>query len=178
MDNSLRFARVGRLGGVLIAASIGLASLACFNIVLSARGAESLMIWICAALTILPGVALVALISAIGSRSHVLFSTVLLAMIVSVPTTNWPLRVTFWLSQAALAQLANELDDGEGISFPCNAGLFRVEMGEIKQGCTCLWLDPHPGGPRGFVRCTPQEPPLNLWSTISLGNNWHLVAED
>lgn len=178
MSNTYR-PDAARTGAAIVIAHIALIGIVSFTVILSARGAESTLVWLCALLSLFTGMWLVAVIIAMGGPGHVLRSVLLLGIIASVPTTNWPVHMTFRLSRTEFARLADALESGEELSFPRHVGIFRVEAGERRTDRTCLWLDPHPGGPRGFVKAPPGEPPwFNIWSSIALDDNWHLVAED
>ena len=55
-----------------------------------------------------------------------------IALVISVPETNWPLRVTFHLSQPALKAIADRVARGEKVPFPVRAGCFTVQQAEMR----------------------------------------------
>jgi hypothetical protein len=171
--------------GTALAVNAPLILLAILTVFLSASGEESISVWLFAGVSFLAGIAYVpftigvARVFETDGRRCLFDLTVLLGLIVSVPVTNWPLRATFWLSRSAIEQLADAVERGEDVTFPHRAGLFQVQVGGRRSEQTFLWLDPHLGGPRGFVKAPANEPPwFNLWSSISLGENWYLIQED
>jgi hypothetical protein len=114
------------------------------------------------------------------SVAHLVFLVALGGLIVSVPWTQWPLRVAFAISRPALADLAQQLAAGEYPGFPCRAGAFLILRGETDQGRPCLWTDTNPSGRTGFVKRTATVPnnAFNLWSDVELDADWRLISED
>jgi uncharacterized membrane protein YuzA (DUF378 family) len=111
--------------------------------------------------------------------SYLLVGLSCLALIVTACLTLWPMRLTYALSQASLHSLAQRIQTGEKITTPVQVGFFRVTKAELSpQGIVCLWTVPRPGGNTGFVQCPPDNIPFNLWSTISLDNQWQFITED
>lgn len=104
-----------------------------------------------------------------------------LSVVLSVPTSNWPLRLRFELSRGAAESMADRVEESGRFSGPERAGLWFFEGAEINRaGQACLWTELRPGGNRGFVRCRPGDdgPKLNLWSSIPIDGRWFYVAED
>lgn len=102
-----------------------------------------------------------------------------LAIILSVATTHWPLRVTYALSRDAFDAVAERVRAGEQIVTPLRAGLFTIRRAELSHhGLVCLWTYPHPNGSMGFVQCRRDYVPFNLWSMIQLDDRWQFISED
>lgn len=106
------------------------------------------------------------------------------ALIVSVLVNDWPFRVRFAISRPAIDRLADQVERGYVLDEPRQAGLFRIRGAERRRVAaaryTCLWIDPDPAGPAGFVRCLPQEAKalFNLWSTTRMSEGWQYIVED
>src|SRR5205807_2528160 len=97
----------------------------------------------------------------------------------SVAFSQWPLRVSYALSRPSFDALAKHVRAGDPIYVPRRAGLFAIRKAEISySGVICLWTTVNPGGNTGFVQCGPDHIPLNLWSSISLDNQWQFISED
>ncbi len=111
--------------------------------------------------------------------THLLVGLSSLTLIISSCFTLWPMRLTYALSHASLHALAQRIQSGEKITTPVQAGFFRVTKAELSShGIVCLWTVPRPGGNTGFVQTTPDHIPFNLWSMISLDNQWQFITED
>ncbi len=113
------------------------------------------------------------------TRQMLLFVTCV-SIVLSVLTTNWPLRFRFELSRGAVEAIANRVEQGGQKMGPQRAGLLYLKSAEVNgAGQACLWTDLAPGGNSGFVRCRPGDrPKLNLWSSIAIDERWYFVAED
>lgn len=118
-----------------------------------------------------------------------------LMVIISVPFTNWPLQLSFRISEAALNRLADK--EEAKMSLPCpstvdelfsrvfrgeRTGLFFIrEVRQDKAGQTCLWLGEDAFGNHiGFVRARENNTPIHwdIDTEIILNNKWYFVAED
>ncbi len=114
------------------------------------------------------------------SLRRLLLNVSVLCCVLSVLTTDWPLRARFELSRTAVDTLADRVQQGEDVALPAYAGLFWVRSAEANRaGQPCLWTRLQPGGNTGLVRCRANtKPELNLASSLGLGSGWYLVAED
>jgi hypothetical protein len=104
-----------------------------------------------------------------------------LAVVVSVPITNWPVRVAFQMSRQSLEELATEIDGGGVRPEAGWRGAFYVARAEREHnGIVCLWLSVGGAGNTGFVRCARQVAPrrFNLFSLESMDEDWQLIWED
>jgi len=64
------------------------------------------------------------------------------SIVVSVPMTNWPLRVSFVINQAALEQLADQTRNGSVQIEPCRIGPFKIWRTSLEgTDISTLWLD-------------------------------------
>ena len=123
----------------------------------------------------------------IGYRRHTqrrMFSALLafvlsLSVIVSVALTDWPLRITYAWSRASLDAVSERVRLGEQVITPLRVGLFNIQRAELSErGIVCLWTEPHPSGSTGFVQCSSDDVPFNLWSHTSLDEHWQFISED
>jgi hypothetical protein len=153
----------------------------------SASGHEPVSVGIMAALGLfgILAVAPILVFHDLGGRVRfsVLHCALVLALalcMLSVPLTQWPLRLAFAISRPALDDLAVRLSAGDYPEFPCRAGVFWIKSGQTNQGRPCLWTDPQSSGPTGFVKRTATAPNnwFNLWSDVALDADWRLVSED
>ena len=93
--------------------------------------------------------------------------TAFLAMVLlSVPTTRWPLRLSLLAAQPALNAIADRLERGETVQMPCRAGLFHVCDARLSQvigwdgdvlvtkQIPCIWFTDYNASPDavGFSR--------------------------
>jgi hypothetical protein len=102
--------------------------------------------------------------------------------------TVWPFRLRFLTARPALERLADQVEAGQFVSFPQDAGTFRLaasRVGTRTEGVALL-IDPNPGGPSGFVRHKgPFDGPYNCydpirgdWWHVELGGGWCYHEED
>jgi hypothetical protein len=103
-----------------------------------------------------------------------------LAIFVSVPITNWPLRVSFKLWRSSFDKIASSLQTGKTFPKPIQVGFFSVKKAEVYKlnGKICLWTNLDPAGKTGFTKCPINDVPFNLWSIIHLDKEWQFVSED
>lgn len=120
----------------------------------------------------------------VGRRSRKIVAAALCALplslagITSVAIWNWPLRLAFIISQPALEELAADVTNGRVITNK-RAGLFFIQRAElVRAGIPCLWVDTDPAARTGFVETRTAVLPFNLWSVISLSEQWQLISED
>jgi hypothetical protein len=114
------------------------------------------------------------------SVRRMLLNVAVACCVLSVLTTDWPLRLRFELSRPAMEALADRVQQGQSPATPAYAGLFWILAAESNRaGQPCLWTRLQPGGNTGLVRCRANTAPeLNLASSLPLGDGWYLVAED
>lgn len=114
------------------------------------------------------------------SLRRLLLNMTVVCCVLSVLTTDWPLRARFTLSRTAMDEVADRVQQGKDVQLPAYVGLFWVRAVEANRaGQPCLWTRLQPGGNTGLVRCRgAAEPALNLASSLGLGEGWYLVAED
>ena len=86
----------------------------------------------------------------------------------SMMLTPWPLRLAFLASRPAMERLANRVAEGQSISRPEWAGLFRVVGSAIDpaKGNIGLIIDAEPSGRSGFLRLGPGVPEQRLLWTV------------
>lgn len=102
-----------------------------------------------------------------------------LAVLLSVMTSNWPIRAAFALTRKSFDQMAAQVLAGTPPQTPCRIGLFRIEKAEIyHNGVARLWTDDDSGGSTGFVKYGNDDLPFNLWSHLRPDDSWHLIRED
>ena len=105
--------------------------------------------------------------------------TTVIAIILSIALTNWPMRAAFAISRPTFDQIAHDVRMGNVPNTPFRAGLFRIRKAEVYyNNVVCLWTHQNPGGKSGFVQCPPENPPFNLWSHIPLDASWQFITED
>lgn len=106
-------------------------------------------------------------------------TAICLALIASVMTAHWPLVARYSLSRTSLDQLAQDVRAGQPFVGPKRVGLFIIVEAEMSQrGIVCLWVNANPKGKTGFVQCSPDYVPFNLWSMVSLDDRWQFISED
>jgi hypothetical protein len=102
-----------------------------------------------------------------------------LAVCLSVWMTDWPLRIAFALSRPTLERAAQELKVGKPVPSPRFIGLFYIWRAELNgKGQPCFWTALDSTGPAGFVLAPFGDPHYNLWSKVTLSNDWYLIKED
>tara|TARA_R110000850_G_scaffold42454_28_gene108982 strand:+ start:304 stop:801 length:498 start_codon:yes stop_codon:yes gene_type:complete len=100
------------------------------------------------------------------------------AMIVLVAVTQFPLRMTFALSETALQRLAAEVVEQGPLTEPAQAGLFTIAKASVHpNGSVFLMTDPDPSGPAGFVYQYTGSG-YNIWSEYRIDDSWHFIALD
>jgi hypothetical protein len=107
------------------------------------------------------------------------------ALPVSIPSTHWPLRLSFQVCRGGFDRLADRVAAGESVGFPARVGLFEVVESALDPatGNVGLVTESRPGGRSGFARAPrpgPMEPgPFgNLNWDIDLGGGWRCQVED
>lgn len=111
-----------------------------------------------------------------------------LIAIVSVVLTAWPVRLAFFASRREFDDLAGRLEAGYRMTKPERVGRFLILKAEMRDGRPCLWIDTDPAGYDGFVRnprrgpdgklLGPSNRSFNLWSAVSLDDDWAFISED
>ena len=102
-----------------------------------------------------------------------------LAVLLSVITSNWPLRAAFALSRTSFDRIAAQVLAENPPETPCMVGLFRIEKAHVdRHGIVCLWTDIDPSGATGFVQYRCDDLPFNLWSRMRLDDSWQFIQED
>lgn len=100
--------------------------------------------------------------------------------------TLWPLYAAFLSARPALERLADQVAAGQTLSFPQQAGVFRIAGARVDavSGNVGLMIDPDPGGPTGLVRVAGGPPPNRLgpfgWDDllVVLWHGWEYREED
>ena len=102
--------------------------------------------------------------------------------------SDWPFRLKFLTARPALDRLADQLEAGQAVSFPQDAGPFRLAGSRVdsRTGGVALLIDPNPGGPSGFVRHKVYYsgpygcfgPIRGDWWHVGLGGGWCYHEED
>ncbi|MEO0375694.1 MAG: hypothetical protein AAF329_13915 [Cyanobacteria bacterium P01_A01_bin.17] len=113
------------------------------------------------------------------TRQHWLIGVLTAAILTTIATTHWPLRVTYAAAKPQIAQVAAQVQAGNTVDRPFWVGSFRIAKAEVDKGVVCLWTDLHPNGRTGFVQQRQQDQQkFNTWSTLQLDSEWQLLAED
>lgn len=114
-----------------------------------------------------------------GARSRAqsaLTSLFFVLVLVSVPWTHWPLRLSYAGSRAILNDLERRFRAGEHVQMPVRAGLFTIRRAEIARSqALCLWICNYVGGSVGFVENGRLG---NVGVDVALDDDWHLMSED
>ena len=100
--------------------------------------------------------------------------------------TNWPFRLAFFASRAALERLADQVAIGQSPGRPVRAGVFLVVGTAIDpaSGNVGLIIDADPAGRSGFVRLSPSPerhrngPFQNLNYDLRVSDEWWYECED
>ena len=131
----------------------------------------------------------------ISMRRRVLGYVVLL-VVVSIPFTDWPIRVNFKLHQASLQAVADRVTSGEDVPRETRVGILRFR--QIREGAEPaehIGFQINGGAhggmyfvatPPGFVGEPSSHSHLrnlgNVWDntnwTVDLGDGWYLVEQD
>jgi hypothetical protein len=109
----------------------------------------------------------------------------LLASLVVMLATLWPMRLAFTLSRPWLDRLADRVESGESIGAPAWAGLFSVIGSDVDpdSGNVALILSETEIGLSGFVRMARGStdsvgPIVNLSIDLPVGDRWRYQAQD
>ena len=103
--------------------------------------------------------------------------------------TVWPFRLRFLTARSALERIADQIEAGQSVTFPQDAGLFSVVASRVdaQTGGVALLIDPNPNGPSGFVRHKDPlitgkygcfRPIRGDWWHVGLGDGWCYHEED
>jgi hypothetical protein len=145
---------------------------------------DSLGLFFWALILLLPFIALSAFAIFAGLKrgfARLAIGVVLLLVFIagSIVVTQWPLRLAFQLTEHQFNDVSSDLKRGQSFPKPFRIGPFKFEKAEInRHGLVCLWTDSSSGDLDGFVQTTPDVLPFNLWSTISLSDEWQYIVED
>jgi hypothetical protein len=123
------------------------------------------------------------------SRRRVWMWVIALAVMPGVTSwTVWPFRLRFLAARSSLERVADQIEAGQVVSFPQNAGPFRLAASKVdsRTGGVALLIDPDPNGPSGFVRhkgglAGPSDcfgPIRGDWWHVALGGGWCYHEED
>lgn len=110
-----------------------------------------------------------------------LITAVSLSLIVggTVFLFDWPMKLAFLVHRDGLDRIAAAVAAGSPPVTPVRVGYLVVKKIETRRNAVCLWVDPIPTGPSGFVLCPPGgTPPCNIWSQTKLSGTWFYVEED
>ncbi len=136
---------------------------------------RSLLILTCALL----GIVTLSALFFVRSVRQLFMGTTTIAILLSVATSDWPLRTAYTLSRPSFERVAEHVRAGDEIDTPCLVGLFRIRKAEVyHNGVVCLWTEDDSAGPTGFVQCGSDDPPFNLWSHTRLDGCWQFISED
>lgn len=145
-------------------------------IVLSAIAVEPISLLLLCSLL---GVITFVLLLFARSRQHWLIGVFTVAVLTTIATTHWPLRVAYAAAKPRITQIATQVQAGDTFTHPQWVGSFRIAKAELDKGIVCLWTDLHPNGRTGFVQQGQKDQQkFNTWSTLQLDSEWQLLAED
>jgi hypothetical protein len=109
----------------------------------------------------------------------VVWTFVALGIICSVGATQWPLRITFARSRAALDALAERVRARDEPSLPRRAGHFTIRRAFLAdRDIVCLWTDPMPGRNTGFVQGRPIDIPFSVWTMVRFDDRWQFITQE
>jgi hypothetical protein len=120
------------------------------------------------------------------------WSTVIVLTLMPIVTalTCWPFQLAFQISKPSLRALADQVAANQPVTFPQQAGLFRIVTSRIDadSGNIALVIDPNPNGPTAFVRVNPNARPNGPYHSyrpirgdafeLILGGGWYYNQED
>ena len=109
-----------------------------------------------------------------GKKEFLVFFWVLL----STGVTNWPLRLSFAISQPELQTLARQVEAGKAFTQPCRVGLLEIQQGVVHpSGHVVLWTDLKENGSAGFVIIPPADvtQKFNVWSVVTLNTTCQYI---
>lgn len=102
--------------------------------------------------------------------------------------TVWPFGLEFLIARPSLERLADQIAAWQAVSFPQNAGPFRLAASRVdsETGGVALLTNPDPSGPSGFVRHKVSltgpyscfRPNRGDWWHVGLGGGWCDHEED
>jgi len=101
-------------------------------------------------------------------------------LVLCLPVTLWPLRITVACSRSALDALADRVQQGHVVRSPQRVGLLLIQASELRGSTPFLVTSPNPSGTGGLARCQPADAStrFNLWSAFTLDASWQLIFED
>ena len=104
-------------------------------------------------------------------------------LVMSMMSMNWPMHLSFAMSQSSLNALADQIAAGQSVSLPASAGAFTICDVEVRADgagpIVCLWTRRHDSGHVGFVRSPAGvTPDVNPWTHTQMNLRWHHFAED
>ncbi len=126
------------------------------------------------------GSAIVGGVAAVGYRRQALLLTLAPTIVfVVLSCSHWPLKLAFHFYEDEFEAIARSLENGEVLQTPTRVGPFRIqEVGRRSDGAVpYLDVRGRKGEIVGFVR-HPLGEGFNLWSCITLTDNWSFIAED
>jgi hypothetical protein len=109
-------------------------------------------------------------------------------VLLSVPLTRWPVRLSFAISQPALDAVADQVERGETLRYPVRAGLFVIRKAEMNDlgsagllpAQPCLWVEDYGAslGRAALARGPREDGHYSQFSVSRLSGNWSQVDED
>ena len=130
---------------------------------------------------------MVSLVVSVGRSIHrkhslwqaMLFTLVPAILFVGIASTHIPLRITFRLYRAEFDRAAAQIEAGDPPATPFWIGPFKIKMAGRRgdSGTPYLSSNQAEWEIEGFVR-HPDGHGFNIWSCITLDDEWSYIAED
>ena len=163
---------------ILIANCIGV-SFVCCLVVLVAGYCRSMLL-----LSLLSGLAVALvficciIIGLVGTTRSLLVGIAMVSFVLSIWTTDWPLRLTFLFAKPKLELLVEKHQNNLPIPNEYSAGTLRVKKIESNGSDLCFWTT-YGFDQCGFVKRTGEAYTCgNLRLNIDLGDSWFFVVDD
>ncbi len=102
----------------------------------------------------------------------------MVSFVLSIWTTDWPLRLAFFIAKPKLEMLVEKHQSDLPIPEECSAGTLRVKKIESNGSDLCFWTT-YGFDQCGFVKRTGEPYNYdNLRLSIDLGDSWFFVVDD
>lgn len=144
-------------------------------------GGLGVLVWVCVAAAVLIARPYAAARAPLGRRAVAVGLGA--ALVVCAVSTDWPLRVGFFVSRPALERMAASVAAGTPVTAPTFAGIYRIERGEVMpDGTVGLFCAGNTADWAGFLLppqvLAPGQRPRGNNRVLRLDKRWWWSDED